>query len=87
MVFTNDDSLRPASFSDADLKRLKDSVWPYPIAILSKEALEALLARLEAAEKLCAYTIIVGNCWYSRPEYMWRELVSLIEAWLKAAGK
>ena len=61
------------SFSDEDLKRLKDAAkserW--------EGSLVALIARLEAAETVCQILIEEKVTWWSKPS-------RLVEAWLKS---
>lgn len=72
------------SFSDEDLKRLKDEVlsgnydWT---EILTPESMKALLARMEAAEN---FRQLVLAKWRAR---MPQELVDADEDWKKAAGR
>jgi hypothetical protein len=58
-------------FTDDDLKHLKDDIVPY-----FPHKLEALLARLEAAEKVCEL------CIDGAPE-----VLKAKRAWRRAAGK
>ena len=75
------------SFSDDDLKRLKEELGRWlgihtnpeltdPMFSLSSKTINALLARLEAAE---AILCVEGN------KINWR--TDLLKAWRKAAGK
>lgn len=79
------------SFSDDDLKRLKERPWcahekhaPRDCGLLAsilESDLPALLARLEAAEALIPF---------ARPEvstHSKEDFLALREAWRKAAGK
>lgn len=84
------------NFSDDDLKRLKDKLASGPgeivMLIVSAYELQALLARLEAAE-LCKESLMDllnhgleyenGSTHQADPELAKRR----IEAWCKAAGK
>lgn len=71
-------------FTDEDLKRLKDLMMGFPnsaVSSLDVGEIRALLARLEAAEKVC-----------EAAQYMKRLIYSArfnadMEAWRKAAGK
>lgn len=66
------------SFTDDDLKRLRDRTLPYESLALigvKSDLLNALLARLEAAEKVCEEIERKPICH------------GLIEAWRKACGK
>lgn len=69
------------NFNDEDLKRLKQHIndEDYNIITVSSDKLEALIARMECAEKLCIYI-------YGYPDLVPYEK-ELLEAWRKAAGK
>lgn len=68
------------NFSDDDLKRLKDKLASGPgeivMLIVSAYELQALIARLEAAERVCERA--------KNSEYSWWPEIA---AWLKKAGK
>ena len=74
------------SFTDSDLKRLKDCIdkgddldWMYTIHDgFTDDKLKALLARLETAEAFCSGVI---------DNYATVDLDGLAEAWLTASGK
>lgn len=75
------------SFSDADLKRFKDALsGDMPdTSIWSKadlEVLQALLARLEASEKVCEHIKENGF-----PKDMRDRAYDYMNAWRKSAGK
>lgn len=80
------------TFTNDDLKRLKEIMdrfidLPYDKSgfIINAQDLIALIARLEAAEKVCEYLHICA----SREGYPDRddEFEELKEAWYKVAGK
>ncbi len=82
--FTNDDSalhgLNP--FTDSDLKRFSQwafDCWETDKFYCRTHEIEALLARLEAAENYIAHTAR-----FQSPDI---ETMNLKEAWRKAAGK
>lgn len=88
------------TFTDDDLTRLKEDIHKnktrtgirfnlhYPT-----KTLEALVARLEAAEWACKRADALGECIAEFPKetYAWSEhmqaLDDAVEAWRKAAGK
>jgi hypothetical protein len=76
------------SFTDDDLKRLKRYVKNGSVECISFEDVEALLARLEAAEAVCKASSEVVRP-RERIGDAPRELkiLNALEAWRKAAGK
>lgn len=85
--FTDDDSKqRQQSFSDADLKRLKEVIQArhrYMLKDLSFDTWGALLARLEAAEKVAQYMGTTDSL--NRAPFT--PAGELYKAWRKAAGR
>lgn len=65
-------------FTDDDLARFKEDPT-VELVLLGEHKIKAFLARLEAAEAVCSYLLGPG----SQPP----ELVFMVEAWHKAAGK
>jgi len=74
------------TFSDSDLERLKDQLKRNDPAdnFTSIETMKALLARLEAAERICEG---IQNLCENHPEFSKGQAVTDLEAWRKAAGK
>src|SRR5690242_20099829 len=72
-------------FSDEDLKRLKKDINMAPVdAEIHVQKCSALLARLEAAEKVCSY---LGENSYSHILQNETEYLAELEiAWRKTAG-
>lgn len=77
-------------FTDEDLKRLKkdldatrrvDHMFDNPIGEERFQTISALIARMEAAERVCD---TARNRHHS---LSWPEMFKAIEAWRKAAGK
>lgn len=70
-----------AAFTDSDVRRLKEDVakggW--------SPKMPALLARLEAAEKVCRTAEYVRASWINH--HFGLTLSTEIDAWRKAAGK
>lgn len=66
------------TFSDEDLKQLKEKVNKPGSCMLRNEPMQALLARLEAAELYCEDSTI-GNQWLKH--------IESYKAWRKACGK
>lgn len=79
------------SFTDEDLKRLKEELIghdPRLVTPLKREypQFESLLARLEAAERICFWIQAYGNSRTSRRKLL-RNAFQEIEAWLKSKGE
>lgn len=72
------------TFTDEDLKRLKERCESDDLIGIFDYELPALLARLEAAEK-----IVIFDCLHDPKAKCGctKELNQLIQAWRKAAGK
>jgi hypothetical protein len=70
------------AFTDDDLKRLKEIATERLVYPMSNETLKALLARLEAAEKLI---LLRGT--HLPNATITREIETAVWAWRKAAGK
>jgi hypothetical protein len=76
------------TFTDDDLKRLKDDMELGVTTLLFPEIAKALLARLEASERVCLGAVsqrIVHTpheCYDGNPIR-----VEIVEAWRKACGK
>ncbi len=68
------------SFNDDDLKRLKDILVPGDITFFDF-SLDALIARLEAAERVCGIVSLMSRGWLTKEQIM------IFEAWRKASGK
>ena len=73
------------TFTDDDLKRLKNGMSTLRMAMnvteysLGKEELEALIARLEAAEKVCLYNEMGA--------YVTPVIRECLKSWRKTVGK
>jgi hypothetical protein len=82
-------------FTDDDLKRLRDWTDEKPITRLAPSFVEALIARLEAAERCANFAHIFWAHCHDDPkvrnittgEEIFKKLASAIIEWRKAAGK
>jgi hypothetical protein len=74
------------TFTDDDIERLKFSGTTFYIQTVNSKVLDALLARLEAAEKVCEMTY-KNLGMYSETKELPREIVESIEAWRTVCGK
>ena len=72
------------TFTDDDLKKLKKEFADWNFPRVDNNVMEALLARLEAAEKVCKF--ISDKSYLELPDNA-KRLATLELAWRKAAGK
>lgn len=76
------------TFTDDDLKRLKEDVQVFErlevSPFSSKEAIAALLARLEAAERIVNRMCVHAGPWRGKLDDCFKDDV---KAWRKASGK
>ena len=94
MSFNDDDNSKSGSqsFSDTDLKRLKEDMRPkkpWDYVRFDPDKIMALLTRLEASEKLSTYYARHKDfCGLAEITPSYRcELCEAIEAWYKACGR
>lgn len=90
MTFTDDNSSNSdqQSFSDADLKYLKEDVEPGSSHCIPSWQFLALLTRLEASERVADELAKVhGHSTGSLMDIQSCTLCKILKAWRKAAGK